>query len=1101
MLTGRPPFQAASRDETITQLKAKEPAPPRSINAAIPRDLETIALKCLQKDPARRYASAAAVADDLALYLAGKPIKARPVGHIQRAVRLVRRNPVTSSLVALLALSLIAGAAIGITLAIQANRYADDSKHHLYVAHMNLAQQYWDAGRAGPVLDILRRYIPKEGEEDIRGWEWHYQWSLCHRELRRFGEWKAGVQCVAVSPNGRLTAAASDDGLIQVFDTATGDLRARLTDHKGAVYALTYSPDGTILASGGVDRHIRLWDVSGLKFQVSGSKSEQRPQAAESTPLPSGASGERQDLGELNRAGEGQSNLKPETSNLKPTATLTRHSNDIRGLAFSPDGTQLVSSSEDGNAWLWDMKTYEPIRSIRTGPARAVAIHPDGQQIVSTTHNGMIQFWNSRTGVNTAAYTGHSRNIYGLAFGGRSQRIFSAGSDGVVRCLDLSSRNEIWSVKHSIGFYCLSLAADERTLAAGSADQTVRLYDAATGESKGVYRGHTDWVNGVAFLPDGSRLISASPDGTVRVWNELCAQEGRTPTGHEEHVHWVAFSPDGRLLATAGIDRIGLWDTATGLARSNSCGFLGHASAIDWAPGGGWLAAGARDHRVYWWNLSDPASVKVLVGHGGAVGGVCVSPDGSLVASTSTDGTIRIWDVVRRQVKHVLRARAGPVSTAVFGPKGQLLISSHDDGAVRVWRIADGELLKVRKGHGRYGRGVLVSPDGAWFASSGGDGAIRIWNMETGDELQTLNGHDGTVYSVAVSKDGTRIASGGNDRTVKLWDVRSGQELRTFQFGEQVRSVAFGPDGRQIAASGANGVVRIWEASGVKLPTRALSEGASASPATDREALGLVVALMEHGLSKEQVKERLARENNGLERGNAPDFPATISPRVRNLAISLLDRYAFDEFASREGHRLAESSHWVDAAAAFARAAKIAPDEIEYWHCVASCELLAGRHEEYLRLCREMIQRFKNDDRANVISRLLNTCLLSPGMPLDEIEPIVKRLDAQFSEASQSPWLESGRRAILAHVAYLRGDHKSAEQLLQNAPAENIDTIGWLYLKASVQAALRNSEARQTFAEAELFAGTTMHWRSRIGQELQRRQALEAIERGLGSAE
>jgi serine/threonine protein kinase len=286
MLTGRPPFQAASRDETITQLKTKEPASPRSINAAVPRDLETIALKCLQKDPSRRYQSAAAVADDLAFFLAGKPIKARPLGRIQRAVRLVRRNLVTSSLVSLLALSLIAGAAIGIVLAIQASRYADDSKHHLYVAHMNLAQQYWDAGRAGPVLDILRRYIPKEGEEDIRGWEWHYQWSLCHRELRRFGEWKAGVQCVAVSPDGTLTAAASDDGLIQLFDTATGDRLVRIMEHKGAVYALTFSPDGAILASGGVDRHIRVWRI-GSKFKVQGLKSEQ-PQAVAKTPLPTG---------------------------------------------------------------------------------------------------------------------------------------------------------------------------------------------------------------------------------------------------------------------------------------------------------------------------------------------------------------------------------------------------------------------------------------------------------------------------------------------------------------------------------------------------------------------------------------------------------------------------------------------------------------------------------------------------------------------------------------------------------------------------------------------------------------------------------------------
>jgi hypothetical protein len=446
-----------------------------------------------------------------------------------------------------------------------------------------------------------------------------------------------------------------------------------------------------------------------------------------------------------------------------------------------------------------------------------------------------------------------------------------------------------------------------------------------------------------------------------------------------------------------------------------------------------------------------------------------------------------------------LRAQAGPVGSAVIGPKGKLLISSHDDGAVRVWRIADGELLKVCKGHGRYGRGVLVSPDGTWFASSGGDGAIRVWNMETGDELQSLHGHDGTVYSLAVSKDGTRIASGGNDRTVKLWDVRSGQELRTFQFGEQVRSVAFGPDGRQIAASGANGAVRIWKAGADESSTRALSEGVSASAIVDREALGFVVAIMERGLSKEQAKERLSLAGNGLEKGNAPDFPSIVSPRAKRLALAILDRYAFDEFASREGHRLAESGHWVDAAEAFTRAVRIAPNEIDYWQCVALCELMAGRQYEYRRLCSEMIKRFNNDPRVSVVSRLLNTCLLAPSVSLDEIEPIVKRLDARLVEASQSLWLDRGRRAILAHMAYLRGEHRWAEQLLQSDPAENVDRIRCLYLKAAVQAAVGNPEARKTFSEVErLFTGTGMNWRSRVSHELNRRQALEAIARKLG---
>jgi WD40 repeat protein len=706
--------------------------------------------------------------------------------------------------------------------------------------------------------------------------------------------------------------------------------------------------------------------------------------------------------------------------------------------------------------------------------------------------------------------------------------------------LNTSDGKTIWSVKHSGRFYCFSLADDEGTVAVGSQDQTIRLYDSLTGEAKGVYRSHTDWVNGIAFLRNSSRLVSVSADGTVRLWNELCSNEGRRLTGHTSQVRALAFSADGYTLASASLDgSIGLWDTATGLLRQRLRLSANTAHFLALSPDGRWLAVAPYGSCVFLWNLRHlktpetsqraasfetglldlaaetehspfthriSSKYKILYVHEEHVAGMAFSPDGSLLATASGDDTVRVSNVANGSTLHVFRAEAGNAISVAFSPCGKWLVSGHDDGAARVWSLADGVLLFICNGHHSFVRGVCFSPDGTWFASCGGDGATRIWSSQTGAELRALHGHDGAVHSVAVSLDCTRIVTGGNDQTVKLWDLRSGQELRTLQFGEQVRSVAISPDGQRIAASGINGTILAYEAG--PIDNRAFASPAEKAPsAFGREAIGFVVHLMERGLSRPKARTLLGlqkesgtmcvpnEESTSATKSEPSASLPTIKSAVRDVAVAILDQYPLDEFASHQGHKLAISGDWTAAAEAFARACEFEPHDFVHWRCRALCELKAGRPEEFLKVSRALLDQFNGLQHQDWEVFVLDTCLVSAGLPTN----VLQGLEHQFRKE-----LVGGGRwnyPTRAQLAIRSGDFRTAEEILAETPLE-LSRMRWYYTRAICQSMLDMPEARQSFEDAQRdFATMTLPWSVRVYYELLRDEAREAIERNLGKPE
>ncbi len=501
---------------------------------------------------------------------------------------------------------------------------------------------------------------------------------------------------------------------------------------------------------------------------------------------------------------------------------LRGHQDRVSSVAFSPDGTRIVSGSWDRTLKLWDANTGRELGSPLWGHQEwvsSVAFSPDGTRIASGSGDSTLRLWDALTGkpIGPPLDGHHLAEVTSVAFSPDGGRIASGGSDNALRLWDAQSGKPIGSSMRGKEWTVTSVAfsPDGRRIVMASDDPVLRLWDTSTGEEVGpALKGHEKWVSSVAFSPDGARIVSGGADRTLRLWDASSGEPvGKPLRQHENEVTSVAFSPDGKRIISAGTDNtLRLWD-ATPLPDHGST-----IASVAFSPDGTRIVSGSWDGTLKLWDANTGRGLgPPLQGHEEGVSSVAFSSDGTRIASGSDDATLRLWDAITgKPIGPPLDGHRLKVTSVAFSPDGTLIASGSNDATLRLWDAITGKPIgPPLDGHRAEVTSVAFSPDGKLIASGSGDRTLRLWDAHSGKAIGSpLEGHEKWVTSVAFSPDGTLIASGSGDRTLRLWDGNTGQAIGSPLQGHDgvVRSTAFSPDGKRIVSGSDDHSLRLWDA-------------------------------------------------------------------------------------------------------------------------------------------------------------------------------------------------------------------------------------------------------------------------------------------------
>jgi len=643
----------------------------------------------------------------------------------------------------------------------------------------------WQALREGErerMRGLLDRHIPEAGQEDLRGFEWHYLQRRSRgalHEAARVPAHGGGAYCVRYSPDGRTLASAGKDGVIRFWDARTLRPQGELRSGQGEVNEVVFSPNGKRLASAGDDRTVCVWDLASGRQKV----------------------------------------LRPEGCR-----------DELSALAISPDGKLLVAGGKDGGIWSWDFATdrLKTSRNPGVGWIYYLTFAPNGQFLAAANWADRVLLLDPVT----LQERGQLQHPYGqancMSFS-HDGKTLATGYTGGSRILlwnlmTQKPRDDLPGYEGSI-IRSLSFSPDDTLLVSVGDDGLARLWDLRSAGLRASKRGHWGRVWCAAFAPEGEWFATAGQDGTVKLWHVRGDDHRRIirvtlEKNQASPVDWIAFSPDGQTLFTrTWTGELGRWSTLSGRRAEPVGGPVASIYRAALAPASrlATIAGDTRDLHVQ--DLSGAA--RHMYRHVHPISAIAISPDGQRVAFADDSPAVWMWEVGPGQPWELARL-PGACECLAFAPDGGKIAVA---AATRILLMDTdrGQSLTVLSGHEKEVLTLVFSPDGRLLATAARDeNTVRIWELPRGRERYCLWNHRTGVLAVAFSPDGKRLVSGAGAGELILWDVAGGHELMRFDGHKgPIVALSFSPDGKTLVAGGfgpdaESGGVTLWDTDGAR---------------------------------------------------------------------------------------------------------------------------------------------------------------------------------------------------------------------------------------------------------------------------------------------
>lgn len=798
MLTGNPPFRGANLVETLNLVANNEPVPPRRQNPLVDRDVETICLKCLAKDPAKRYASAEELQADIQRWETDKPIVARPTGRIERVFRWCKRNPVVAGLALFAIVALVAGSTISTYLALLANQRAivaessrqqatqqkmvadqqravadrererakkqrnlaiagkDAAERQLYLNRIQRAHTEWRAGNAAAAWQQWNACPPH-----LRGWEHRYLYSLFTTGQRTVQTAKGlrGLNGLSVSEDGRRILC-KQHSWVEVWDRGKEDFLPKPGGGRGMplVSCADMMSDGSRFVTGSADGTLRTWNPSDGKLLTS----------------------------------------------------WQGHQNGVTTVAVSRGGARIASGDRDGKIKIWIVGSDTPFRELdhQAEIVDLLFVNREGKLLAAVDRNGQVKLWDVES--KEALWT--KDGDWGCVAASRNGRMIAAGSHfGKVRLWNAQNGQELRTIRsHHSRVRAVAFSRNEEFLACcgDRADNTIRLWNTESGDEYVELVGHRGEVRDLEFGPVS--LMSVGDGGELKIWDHRKVRQRRQ--GYTNSVHAIDFDRTGEQFLTiwgvksvvdgltklsygyspspsdvafdqeqpqrvvmARRDKVTIWDPAKKTGQDFVPSGTAHHVAV--RPRGSQFASAGPDHRIDIWNY-DGSRLRTLDTGGTYVGFLVYHPQGNrLVAGISRrqgsrqQSELVVWDADSgKELK-----RLGPFENkgfrcATFDATGEQILLGLDGGLIEVRNFATGEIKHSWHAHAERVYGMALSPDGERVATVGVDQLVKVWLPKTGELVISLRGHRQHVSTVAFSPDGAQLLSGGSDG-LRIWDA------------------------------------------------------------------------------------------------------------------------------------------------------------------------------------------------------------------------------------------------------------------------------------------------------------------------------------------